>query len=289
MRKVLVWILASLPAIVIAACSSSASPAAAEADPGAPPAPSGLAATPMGAGIHLSWKDNSSDEAEFQIERRDASGAYTKIATVTFDVVQYHDTSVTAARRYAYRTRAVSSGGARSGYSNEVVLEAPAGATGADTMSAGVGWDGGAVSFQAHIIPFFEKSCGAGNTLCHSRDAYGAAKDQACRGWLTLENASLGAKFYSGDKNGQATGCPDRSLYDRLTQLDAWQEPNGQTRKYIKPGDPQNSYLFNKMAGGPYGEDRPGVLSSAMPPAPRTITANDVAMMKQWIESGAPR
>ena len=123
------------------------------------------------------------------------------------------------------------------------------------------------------MIPFFERSCGTANSACHVKEAYGASSAKACRGWLTLENAPLGSKFYSGASNGQPTGCPDLSLHDRLTKLDAWQEPGGQQRKYVKPGDSANSYLYNKMAGGPFGDDRPGVASEAMPPAPRTISA----------------
>ncbi len=290
MPKVLVWTVAISSVMLTASCSSSESSTPSMADPGAPHAPSGLSAAPMGAGIHLTWTDNSSDEDEFQIERREGSGAFARIAAVTFDVVQYHDTAVGEARPYTYRVRAVSSAGARSAYSNEATLSGPAGASGGETGGVVTsGWDGGAVSFQAHIIPLFEKSCGAGNTMCHAREAYGAASDRGCRGWVTLENASLGAQFYAGSKLGQATGCPDRSLYDRLTQLDAWQEPEGELRKYVKPGDPQNSYLYNKIAGGPYGDDRPDVPSTAMPPPPRSITAADIAMVKQWIQSGAPQ
>lgn len=54
-----------------------------------------------------------------------------------------------------------------------------------------------------------------------------------------------------------------------------------------KPNDLQSSYLYNKIAGGPYGEDRPGVSSAAMP-LNATLPATDIAMVKKWIESGAP-
>lgn len=288
MRQIFVIVLASLPFATIAACSASdENPAA--ADPGAPTAPSGLSASQMGTGIHLVWKDNSSDEAEFQIERRETGGPYARIASVAFDVAQLHDTGLVAAKMYTYRVRAVSSGGARSAFSNETTMEAPSGA-GNGTPDAGppVTWDGGAVSFQEHIVPFFQKSCGAGDSLCHARDGYGANSSEACRGWLTLENASLGSQFYGGTRKGQSTGCPDKTLYQRLTQLDAWQEPNGQLRKYVTPNNPGQSYLYNKIAGGPFGDDRPGVPSAAMPPSPRAISATDVAMVKKWIETGAP-
>ena len=259
-------------------------------------APSNLSAAPMGTGIHLTWKDNSGDEAEYEVERREGAAApFAKIGSVAFDVIQLHDTGVGAQGSYTYRVRAVSPLGGKSGYSNEVTAVAPASATG---QSPGQGnppggggtvptWDGGAVSFTQHIVPLLQRSCGAASTSCHARDAYGASKDKACRGWLSLENASIGAKFYGGTVDGQSTGCPDRSLYARLTELDAWQEPGGKTRKYVKPGDPNASYLYNKIAGGPFGDDRPGVASAPMPTA-APLGATDLAMVKKWIESGAP-
>lgn len=152
----------------------------------------------------------------------------------------------------------------------------------------GAGWDGGAVSFTGHIIPLIERSCGTANAGCHVREAYSATSNKDCRGWLSLENAALGAKFYDGANNGKPTGCPDRSLYDRLTQLDAWQEPGGQPMKYVTPNDPAKSYFYDKIGGGPVGEASPGVASESMPPkAP--LGATDIAMVKKWIETGAPK
>ncbi len=78
------------------------------------------------------------------------------------------------------------------------------------------------------------------------------------------------------------------SLYDRLTQLDAWQEPGAKTMKYVVPNDPANGYLYNEIAKGTVGEASPGVASVNMPPnAP--LSATDIAMVKKWIESGAPK
>lgn len=252
--------------------------------------PTNLNASPMGSGIHLTWTDNSANEAEFQIERKEGSGAFTRIASITFDTIQFHDTGVRAGASYTYHVRAVTGQGDASSWSNDATLVAPTGDGPGGTMDGGGGgtWDGGRdPTFAGDIVPLFQRSCGAANSSCHVKEAYGAASAQDCRGWLTLENKSLGAVYYSGPNAGQSTGCPDRSLYDRLTQLDAWQEPNGQRRKYVKAGDPQNSYLYNKIAGGPYGEDRPGVLSTPMPQN-STLPASDVAMVKKWIELGAP-
>ena len=291
---VLLVALAAAPLAFAAACTASdtGSPSSSGAgDPGAPKAPTSLTATQMGTGIHVTWKDNSSDESEFELERKEGSGAFAKVASVVFDTVQFHDTSVAAGLSYTYRGRAIGASGAKSAYTNEATMTAPATAAGPQDSGVdapGPSWDGGAVSFAEHIVPLFERSCGTTNAGCHVKEAYFATSDKACRGWLALENASLGAKGYSGAVDGKPTNCPDRSLYDRLVQLDAWQEPGGQPMKYVTPGNPAKSYLYNKMAGGPVGEASPGVASEQMPPK-SPLGATDLAMMKKWIENGAPK
>src|SRR5690242_13762158 len=110
-RSVLLVALAFTPLSLAVACSSTEASSGDDADPGAPAAPSELTASQMGAGIHITWKDNASDESEFQIDRREGTGAYAKIASVVFDTVQFHDTSVTAGRRYTYRVRAIGPSG----------------------------------------------------------------------------------------------------------------------------------------------------------------------------------
>jgi hypothetical protein len=285
--------LVAAPLAFAAACSSSETNPSSSAggDPGAPAAPTRLSAAQMGTGIHVTWKDNSSDEAEFELERKEGSGAFAKVASVVFDTVQFHDTSVTAGKSYTYRGRAVGSSGLKSAYTNEATMEAPKEATGPKDSGVDApvpSWDGGAVSFSQHIVPLFERSCGLGGTGCHEKEQHYATSAKGCRGWLTLENASLGSKGYGGAVDGQPTNCPDRSLYDRLVQLDAWQEPAGQLMKYVTPGDLAKSYLYNKAAGGPVGEKSPGVASEPMPPT-GPLGATDLAMLKKWIETGAPK
>jgi hypothetical protein len=145
------------------------------------------------------------------------------------------------------------------------------------------------VNFQAQIVPIINRSCGTnGVTGCHARDAYGASVTQDCRGWLTLENESLGSKFYSGTKNGQSTGCPDKSLYDRLTQIDVWQCLTTSVA-YVTPGDLSKSYIVNKLDGVNMCKESASSMSEQMPPATSmfTITAAEKALIKQWITEGA--
>ena len=296
-RSVLLVALVVSPLAVTEACASSDATTTSKGagggagDPGAPRAPTDLTAVQMGTGIHVTWKDNSSDESEFEVERKEGDAAFTKVASVVFDTVQFHDTGVTAGASYTYRARAVGSSGAKSAYTNEVTMTAPtttSGSMDAGTDAPPIAWDGGAVSFTGHIIPLFERSCGTNTSSCHVKEQYYATSSKACRGWLTLQNASLGSVGYGGAVDGKPTNCPDRSLYDRLTQLDAWQEPGAKTMKYVTPNDPANSYLYNKIASGTVGEASPGGASVKMPPnAP--LGATDIAMVKKWIESGAPK
>ncbi len=145
------------------------------------------------------------------------------------------------------------------------------------------------VNFQAQIVPIINRSCGTNGVLgCHGRDAYGASMTQDCRGWLTLENASLGAQFYSGPKKGQATGCPDKPLYQRLIQIDVWQCLTTSVA-YMTPGDLSKSYLLNKLDGVNMCMESAGSPSVEMPPADSmfTLAAADKALIKQWIMEGA--
>jgi hypothetical protein len=142
------------------------------------------------------------------------------------------------------------------------------------------------VNFQAQIVPILEKSCGAGNTACHARNQYGAAVNMNCRGWLALENVPLGAKFYSGPNEGQSTGCPDKTLYQRLTQIIPWE--CAAPSYYIKASDPAKSYVMNKINGSPLCSEG-GAPSVQMPPSDSmfTLAAADKALIEQWIVEGA--
>jgi len=69
--------------------------------------------------IDLTWKDNSSDESGFKIERKTGSeGTYSQIATVGADAESYSDTDLSEVTAYYYRVSAFNSAG-NSDYSNE--------------------------------------------------------------------------------------------------------------------------------------------------------------------------
>ena len=88
------------------------------------------------------------------------------------------------------------------------------------------------------------------------------------------------------------TGCPDRSLWERLTELDSWMcEPN--RKRYIAPGSLANSQLYQAVAGDPGGgggcNKMPGVQLARMPPSPAPeLTAEQKNKLATWILQGAP-
>lgn len=88
-------------------------------------APSDLKVAALQGGAHLTWKDNSSDEAQFMIERKVGGGAFQTLSTVPFNTTQYHDAPVTTGTSYTYRVMAMDGKGVHSAASNEVAFTAP--------------------------------------------------------------------------------------------------------------------------------------------------------------------
>jgi hypothetical protein len=150
---------------------------------------------------------------------------------------------------------------------------------------AGGGGSAAAPVFETDIVPIFGTTCGAADNNCHSRVAYAADKNADCRGWLSLEDAAIGSQIYGGTMDGTPTECPDMPLYERLTQLLAWEECAGVAKKYIVPCDVDASYLFDKIDDGPYcGEP----MSKSMPPGVQ-IDPVKKETIRAWILAGAPR
>jgi len=74
---------------------------------------------------HVTWNDNSSDEAHFMVMRKDPGEAkYKVVATVAVDKTVYHDASVTSGTSYTYQIIAMNDAGDASA-SNEVVFAVP--------------------------------------------------------------------------------------------------------------------------------------------------------------------
>lgn len=91
----------------------------------APAAPSGLEVSALEGGAHLTWTDNSDDEAHFMVFRGEGGGELDVIASPTFDTVQYHDADITSGTTYLYAVIAMNEEGVSSERSNEVEFTAP--------------------------------------------------------------------------------------------------------------------------------------------------------------------
>ena len=88
----------------------------------APAAPTGLVAVySQGAGVSLTWNDNSADEAGFLIERMPAGLAWSARHTLEADAETWTDFALFPAKTYTYRVAAVGAGSV-SAYSNEVSI-----------------------------------------------------------------------------------------------------------------------------------------------------------------------
>ena len=92
---------------------------------GVPAAPNGVAVSNVAGGIKLIWNDASSNELNFQVERKLAGGDWTSVTILSANVTTYTDASISAGTTYSYRVRALGST-ADSGYSNEATITAPA-------------------------------------------------------------------------------------------------------------------------------------------------------------------
>lgn len=92
------------------------------ATPQAPPppmAPDQLTLTAVSPNqINLAWRDNSSDETGFQIERSTGGTGFTLIGTVAPNLTVANITGLAPATTYTFRVRAVSSATGLSGYSD---------------------------------------------------------------------------------------------------------------------------------------------------------------------------
>jgi fibronectin type 3 domain-containing protein len=93
--------------------TSAPSPIAAAVAPDSPPAaPSNLKASAVSkTQINLTWRDNSTNETNFVVERSSDGIAFTPIATLASNITSYGDGAVAPRRRYYYRVKAQNAAG----------------------------------------------------------------------------------------------------------------------------------------------------------------------------------
>lgn len=105
------------------------------ADPALPSAPTALNATsPSAIAIDLAWFDNSNNESEFLIERKEATGPFLQVATAAADTMVFQDSGLNTATTYTYRIRSSNHNGS-SAYSNQTTASTSSG-TGAPGLTA---------------------------------------------------------------------------------------------------------------------------------------------------------
>lgn len=106
-----------LPLALLISCATD--------DPSGPAAPSTLTVAVLGAGAHLTWQDNSTDEDEFIVMRQQMGSetAMTELARVPFNTVTYHDEPITTGASYLYMVIATNATGETS--SNQATFVAP--------------------------------------------------------------------------------------------------------------------------------------------------------------------
>lgn len=91
------------------------------------PAPTNLLARLLpGAGVQLTWQDNSTDENAFAVWRRIGSSDWTRIGVQAPHTTSFPDQTVAPGTTYTYRVRATR-GSVASDWSNEVTVTTPAG------------------------------------------------------------------------------------------------------------------------------------------------------------------
>lgn len=122
-KKAIMWRFLSFVFIAILLSVSCEKPY----DPGLsiviPLAPTNLVATVISSTqINLSWKDNSTNETGFKIERKVGTGNYSVISNGTADITVYRDSGLLANTSYTYRVSSFNSAGPSITYSNEVTV-----------------------------------------------------------------------------------------------------------------------------------------------------------------------
>lgn len=181
-----------------------------------------------------------------------------------------------------------------------------AGTSGAAGVAGTAGSGGSApVSFQNDVVPSLVASCGSANSGCHNADqAVGRIMPQfgPCKViWFSAVDEPLGATYTSGPNQGQPTGCTDLTLYERLMDLHSMlcEAPSwDQRKKYVVPGDIDNSLLYQVLAGDPsmggvctnmgVGVVRMPKVDLAVEPNPVLLTQAQIDKIRDWILQGAP-
>ena len=146
MKPLVTALMVALTLSSMSACKSSNSSSSSDVVQ----APSDLKAEPLDGGAHLTWKDNSDNEAEFMIERKMEGEDWKNVGMVPFNTTSFHDPNLMTDATYMYRVMAMPKSGEHGSYSNEATCMGPHGSGAAATGAAGSGAAGAGSSHDAH-------------------------------------------------------------------------------------------------------------------------------------------
>ena len=114
---------ATIPSLAIVFTILAAMPITASAANGPP---TNLTATAGAGGITLNWQDNSNNEDMFSIYRKEGSGSFTLIRSVSANTTTYTDATAEGGKTYTYYVVAVKVGVPGFSKSNEATATMPA-------------------------------------------------------------------------------------------------------------------------------------------------------------------
>ncbi len=92
--------------------------------------------------VILTWTDNSLDESGFYIERATGSGTFSQIGSVSANIQQYTDSTVSSSSTYSYRISAYNFYG-QSSFSNIIQITVPSSSSSIPSSGGSAGGGGG--------------------------------------------------------------------------------------------------------------------------------------------------
>jgi len=259
----------------------------------APAAPAELTATPLpGPAIHVTWKDNSTDEDSFVLERKVEGGQFSLLTSPTFNAIAHHDADVMPATMYTYRIAAKNAKGV-SAYSSEVSATTTSGSGvggtsgggGPATGGSGVGGTSGGVGGTNGTASGGSAGAGSGASGSGGSAAPGAQKFSSQVAPILKTSCAL-ADCHDAIKkeHGLDFSAAPAEVHGVLVNRIVADHCNGDmpvTR--VMPGQPQNSYLMmliddiGRCAEVPRMPRPPGL---PLKPA-------EIEVIREWITAGA--
>ncbi|WP_176329808.1 Calx-beta domain-containing protein [Thioflexithrix psekupsensis] len=170
--------------------------------------------------VKLTWKDNSSDETGFVIERKIGAGSYSELTTTNANAtatVTYTDSTLSCATTYTYKIKAVNNQGSSAAYTNEhevTTLACPTppsapslAVTGAGTTTANLTWTDSDTETSYTVE---RKTSGSYSTIATlAANVLSTTNTMACNNTYTYRVTAInaGGSTSSNEVNVTAAAC----------------------------------------------------------------------------------